>query len=97
MNRIQTCLLVMGLISAGTCMAEPVELIEKAEAARLKVAEVGFEWTTTSILITEAKQALKDGQIELAEKLATEAIKQAEASLKQANFAKANWQDSEPK
>lgn len=96
MNKIKTCLLVMGLVGAGACIADPAELIDQAEAARLKAAEVGFEWSTTSILISEAKQAVKDGNTELAEKLASDAISQAENSLRQAEFAAANWQDSEP-
>ena len=96
MNKIKTCLIVMGLVGTSVCVADPTELIKKAEIIRLKAAEVGFEWSTTSILIADAKQAAKDGNNELAEKLAYEAIKQAEASLKQAEFAAANWQDSEP-
>lgn len=97
MNKIKICLLVIGIIGTSVCYAAPDELIKKAETIRLKAAEVGFEWSTTSILIAEAKQAAKDGNNELAKKLASDAIKQAENSLKQAEFAAANWQDSEPK
>lgn len=97
MNKIKNGLLVIGLVATSVCAADPVELIKKAETVRLKAAEVGFEWTTTSILIAEAKHAVKDGNNELAEKLATDAINQAENSLKQAEYAAANWQDSEPK
>ncbi len=96
MKQLASSLLVFSLFSTSVCVAGPVEIIEKAEALRLKTAEVGFEWTTTSILIKQAKQAVKDGNSGLAEKLATEAINQAESSLKQAEFAAANWQNSEP-
>ncbi len=86
------------MFSASICVAGAAEpLIEKAEVARLKAAEVGFEWSTTSILIAEAKQAAEDGNNELAEKLANAAIKQAENGLKQAAFSAAHWQDSEPR
>jgi len=97
MNKIKIGLLVIGLVGSVVWEATPYELIKKAEMIRLKAAEVGFEWSTTSTLIAEAKQAAKDGNYELAEKLAAEAIKQAENSLKQAEFAAVNWQDSEPK
>ncbi len=96
MNKIKNYWLTLGLIATNICAADPTALINKAETIRLKAAEVGFEWTTTSKLIAEARQAAKEGNKELSEKLASEAIKQAEASLKQAKFAAANWQSSEP-
>lgn len=90
--------LMSTFLISGNLFASPAdELIETAENTRLKAAKLGFEWSTTSILIDKAKEAAKAGNSDQAIKFAKDAIKQGENSLKQAEFAAANWQNSEPK
>ena len=98
MKIIQYSFVLLTLSFANVCLAGSADdLISKAESTRLQAAKVGFEWSTTSILIAEAKQAVQDGNETLATQLANAAIKQGEDALKQAKYAKANWKDSEPK
>jgi len=66
--------------------------IEKAETARLEAKKRGFEWNTTSKLIGKARDAEKNGDQITAIKLAEKALKEAENSIKQADYAENNWQ-----
>ncbi len=98
MKILRYSFIFLTLSIANVCLAGSADdLIAKAESTRQQAARVGFEWSTTSILITEAKQAIKEGKEALATQLANAAIKQGEDALKQAEYAKANWKDSEPK
>ena len=97
MKLLKHILILASLSFSTAILASAAEdSITKAEEARVKVAKAGYEWTTTSLLINEAKQAAADGNQELAIKLANEAIKQTEEGMKQADFADKNWQDTVP-
>ena len=87
--------LTISLIASisDTLLAEPTkELIVQAESLRLQAKKAGFEWTTIAPLIKQANQALKNGDQKLAEELAQKALLQAKSALKQADYAKNNWQ-----
>ncbi len=73
-----------------------LEVYEDAELARQKAAKLSFEWTTLSILLKNAKEAAASGDLARAEKLAGNALMQANSAIKQAEFAKLNWQRSVP-
>ena len=65
--------------------------IETAEKARLEAKQRGFEWSTTSILIRKAMEAAENGDSAKAIALAGKALKEAENSIKQADYAAKNW------
>jgi len=66
--------------------------IKIAESARLEAKERGFEWSTTSILIRNAMEAAENGNNAEAIALAEKALKEAQNSIKQADYAAKNWQ-----
>lgn len=98
MKLLKIIFISFSLLTTNICLAEnSSSLIEQAEKARVKASEAGYEWSTTSILINNAKQAAKDGNEALATELAQKAILEAKNSLKQEEYANKNWQKAEPK
>lgn len=73
------------------------DAIANAESARLEAKKLGFEWSTTSILIQQAKDAAQAGDSVKAEMLASKALAEAKNSKIQAEYAEKHWQDTEPK
>ena len=72
-------------------------LIAKAEALYLQAREKEHAWMVTSRSITEAREALADGDEMRARQAAEKAVMTAEASLKQAEDETLAWQDRVPK
>lgn len=85
--------LIFGLMfSNGVVKADAAKAaIGKAEAARLEAKERGFEWSTTSLLISKAIEADKNGDKTSAVQLAEKALREAENAIKQAEYAAKNW------
>jgi len=90
------CLFMMTSISPVYATDEVKSLIQKASQTRLQAKKLGYEWTATEGLIQSAREALAAGKIELAQQLATAALKQAENGIKQAKYADAHWQEYLP-
>jgi hypothetical protein len=71
-----------------------IKTISQAENLRLEASKLGFEWTTTRVLLADAQKALKAGNKEKANQLAKRAINEAESAIKQAKFAQQYWNKS---
>ena len=99
MKIIKSSLLLLLVVSSFSIFAVEGEYsenvasaIKTAENARLEAKKRGFEWTTTTILIRKAMQAAENGNNVEAISLANKALKEAQNSIKQADYAANNWQ-----
>jgi len=83
---------------AGAQTAQPPDpaaiarLIDEAEAARQKAAELGAEWLKTRELIAQAREAAQHGEFRQAAQLATRARRQGELAVGQAEREASTWQ-----
>jgi len=98
MKNIKSNLFIALLVSSfsifaaeGEYPANVAAAIETAEQTRLEAKERGFEWSTTSSLIRSAMEAAENGNSEEAIALAEKALREAENSIKQADYAAKNW------
>ncbi len=70
--------------AGGSTSAESAaKAIASAEAAREKVAKVGYEWRDTGGIIDDAKKAAEDKDYDKAAKLAAKAKYQSVAAMEQ--------------
>lgn len=76
---------------------ETAALIGRAETARLRAAELEYEWRFTAKRIEEAKKALADGDLETANAKAGRALFEAERAIEQAAISEATWELAAPK
>lgn len=96
-NMIKSSLFAIAILSlsiSNLSAADELSIeqkIQQAENGRLKAKELGFEWSTTSILINNAKKAIEAGDKANAKMYAEKAINEANLSLKQAKYAEKNW------
>lgn len=67
-------------------------LVEQAEAARRRAAELATEWLNTRELIAEARDAAQRGDFQQAADLATRARRQGELAVAQAEREATAWQ-----
>jgi len=94
MKKSSYFLFISILTASSFVSAGPVDdSIDKAEQLRLEAKKVGFEWNTTAPLIAKAREALSQGNTQLATELAERAIKEGQNSIKQAEYAKQHWQE----
>lgn len=66
-----------------TSANDAAQAIAAAQAAREKVAKVGYEWRDTGSLLDKAKQAAEAKEYDKAAALASEAEKQSVAAMAQ--------------
>ena len=93
-------LLLAAALSApawGADADEVAALIEKAEAARQRAAELEFEWRFTGKRIKEARKALESGNLDMAREKAERAMFEAERAIEQAAISESTWILAVPK
>ena len=81
----------------GADAGEISALIERAEAARQRAAELEYEWRFTAKRIKEAQTALESGDLETARAKAERALFEAERAIEQAAISEATWELAVPK
>jgi len=96
------CQLTSDPVSAETASGAPAAtpldaeavalLINQAEAARQRAAELAAEWLETRKLIAEAREAVQRSDFPLAVQLATRARRQGELAVTQAEREATAWQ-----
>ena len=74
--------------------SDVIKTISQGEKLRLEASKLGFEWTTTRILLADAQKALKAGNKEKANQLAKRAINEAKSAIEQAKYAQQHWNKS---
>ena len=67
-------------------------LIEDAEAARRRAADLAAEWLNTHKLITQARQEAEVGNLQNAAELASQATREGELAAAQAEREAGAWQ-----
>jgi hypothetical protein len=67
-------------------------LIERAEAARRRAAELGAEWLDTGAMIRQAREEAARGKLDQAAELAEVAQRQGELAAAQAEREAVAWQ-----
>ena len=67
-------------------------MIEDAEAARQRAADLGAEWLDTHKLLAQARQEAEGGNLQTAAELATQARRQGELAAAQAEREAEAWQ-----
>ena len=78
--------------------ATEIETVLADAQEKLQIGSAsGFGWTTTADLLTQAEQALEEGELERANELSVELSKQALASAQQASHSDAQWMESIPR
>ena len=103
MKKIPMVLLAASLAAALTVPVRGAEadevaaLIEQAETARQRAAELEFEWRFTAKRVKEARKALEDGELATARQKAERALFEAERAIEQAAIAKDTWILAVPK
>lgn len=76
---------------------EVAALIERAESARKRAAELEFEWRFTGKRIKEAQAALDSGDLQTARTKAERALFEAERAIEQAAISETTWILAAPK
>ena len=92
------CLLAGALAAVAEVRgAEPVDpgsvtaLVQQAEAARQKAAEMGAEWLETEEIIERARREAEQGNWQQAAALAEQALSQGELAVAQAEHEAEAW------
>lgn len=75
-----------------TAHAEANAMIEQAEQLRQQSKRLGFEWTTTALLLEMAHRAIQQGDYKQALLRAQEAQIHAALAVRQAQHAQQHWQ-----
>ena len=101
MKRIPMLLLLAAVLiapsSQGADADEIAALIDRAEAARQRAAELEYEWRFTGKRVKEAQTALAAGDLQTAREKAERALFEAERAIEQAAISEANWMLAVPK
>lgn len=92
-----TVLLFCFAPARGADAGEISALIERAETARQRAAELEYEWRFTAKRIKEARAALESGDLETARTKAERALFEAERAIEQAAISESTWELAVPK